>query len=288
MTPSELLQLEPQDIRDMSYSEFVGFVRETNRCPGGLRTVTQIANLTRLDAGHHVLEVGCTTGFTSLELASISRAHFTGIDISDHAIREANRRRQKYPDEIAKRVKFLHLSLFDAASQLHPFDVVVVGGATSFMQDKLAAINAYRTLVRPFGFLSFTNLFYHTPPPPDLIDAVTEIIGFKVEPMTDRDWLALFQLTGFEIYSVETHHLSPAQPARIASYVQAILEQPHLAILNYDTQAEIAHRLERMISVFDRNHHYLGYILVFMRNFPLQLQPELFFTQSDPRSGYQG
>lgn len=286
MSPTDLLDLSPADIQRLSYPAFVGFVRETNRCPGGVRTLNQIANLTRLDHGHSVLEVGCTTGFTSLELASISRATFTGIDVSVEAVEEAQRRCQLYPPEIAGRVSFETLSLFDAPEHFQPFDLVVAGGATSFMQDKDSAIQAYRALVKPFGFLSLTNLYYHTPPPLALLSKVSETIGVDIEAKSDQQWLELFQQTGFETYAVETHELTPASLIRIERYVNAIMQQPHLRDLHPETCTVIRQRLRDMIDVFNENHAYLGYILVILRNNPLDVQPELFFATSDTRGRF--
>ncbi|WP_316186295.1 MULTISPECIES: class I SAM-dependent methyltransferase [unclassified Bradyrhizobium] len=274
-----MLPSSPETVEALSYPDFVGVIRETNRCPGGKQTVNRIARLVGPDASSRILEVGCSTGFTSFELATITRSRVTGIDIAAAAITEAKRLQSLYPAEIAERVTFERCDLRMAPSLYDPFDLVIAGGATSFMNEKQEALEAYRRLLKPFGMLSLTNLFYHTIPPAEMISEVSQAIGTAIEIRDARAWVRLFAGTGLEIYHVETHRLKPRPTSDIETYVARMVDQPHLAVLDRATREAVHARWLRTMVAFNNNHAYLGYVLVLLRNNPLGEQTELFFAE---------
>ena len=175
--PSSLTAAE---IDRLSYPELVALLRETNRCPGGKRSINTIARIALLDAASRVLEVGCSTGFTSLELAKITRSRIMGVDVVPAAVAEAERARSRLPASIAERVEFHTADVLDLPGRAGPFDLVVAGGATGFMRRKHDAVAAYEQLLRPFGLVSVTNLFYRTSPPASLVERVGAVIGTPI------------------------------------------------------------------------------------------------------------
>ncbi|MDO8656119.1 MAG: class I SAM-dependent methyltransferase, partial [Nanoarchaeota archaeon] len=84
------------DIEGMSYNELIGVVRETNRPPGGLRSIARIAQHTFLKTGQKVLDIGTSTGVTAIELARLTGATVHGIDINPLSLEEAERRAAVY------------------------------------------------------------------------------------------------------------------------------------------------------------------------------------------------
>ncbi len=58
-----------EDIEKLSYTDFVSLIQEENRPSGGKNTIREILINTFINKDSKVLEVGCTNGFTSLEIA---------------------------------------------------------------------------------------------------------------------------------------------------------------------------------------------------------------------------
>ncbi|HVE70508.1 MAG TPA: class I SAM-dependent methyltransferase [Thermoanaerobaculia bacterium] len=272
-------RLTADDVDRLSYPELVALVRETNRCPGGKRTINRIARLTLLDRESRVLEVGCTTGFTSIELAAISRARILGVDVIPAAVAEAERRRRALPASMAERIEFRVADLFDLLGRIEPVDLVVVGGATTFMQRKQDAVQAYQLLLRPYGFLSVTTLFYRSEPPQDIVQRVGNIIGTRIDVKLAPDWLDLFTSTGLELYHCERHELDARPPEVIDAYVRYMLMQPHLNGLCAEARAALHGRWLEAMTAFNENHRYLGYLLALLRRNPFEEQPELFLPR---------
>jgi hypothetical protein len=53
-----LNELTPSDIEELSYNELIGITRETNRPPGGYRTVSNVCRNAFVGPSCKVLEIG--------------------------------------------------------------------------------------------------------------------------------------------------------------------------------------------------------------------------------------
>jgi len=268
--------LTPDDVERMTYVQFISLLRETNRCPGGKQTILAIARTANLHAGSRILDIGCNTGFTSLELAKVTPARIIGVDVVPEAIVEAVRWRDQLPHSIADRVEFIVGNALDLPFPDERFDLVVVGGATSFIERKYEAVAEYTRVLVPYGLLSVTNLIYREPPPQEVIDGLSEIIGVPIEPYGCDDWMRIFLSTGLEVYAYEERELAARPPEIVERYVVQMVDRPHLAVVPAETIETIRSRLLETMLVFNENHRYLGYMRVFLRRDVVPEQPELF------------
>lgn len=277
MPPSSAVQ-----VSCLSYTDLVALIRETNRCPGGRPTLTRIADLTRLDRECRVLEIGCTTGFNSIELSIAARCHVTGIDLSSASIEEANRRKAMLPAGLAKRLCFEAVSLFDFVKQVsEPFDLVLASGVTSFIQQKDSAVRNYERLVAPGGYLAITNLFYRTPLPPLLLDQLSAVLGTSLPAWSRDRWLQLFtSCLSLELYHHESHSLQPASQEALDAHIETLFSQPHLAALSTPVREALSARWVDIMALFNQNHRHLGYLIALFRNAPLPFEPQIFYGEA--------
>ena len=56
-----------EDIKKMSYTDFISLIREENRPSGGKKTIREIALNSFINENSNVLELGCTNGFSSID-----------------------------------------------------------------------------------------------------------------------------------------------------------------------------------------------------------------------------
>src|SRR3954471_14655777 len=110
---------------ELSYVDLLSAVGETNRCPGGKRTLLRIAR--RLGIGPHtrVLEIGSNTGFTSIELVKLTGCTAVGVDVNPAAVAEAELRRKRLA---GGRADLLRFQVGDASRLPFPdaeFDVII-------------------------------------------------------------------------------------------------------------------------------------------------------------------
>lgn len=147
----DLGNISVQRINNLSYTDFIALIRETNRCPGGKDTVRRVVQNSFVNRGSRVLEVGSNTGFTSLEVAHLVKCRVDGIDISENCVLEAKNKLCEDTEEIKKLVNFQVGSAYEIPFDNDTFDLLIGGGATSFMDKKKKAVSEYVRVVKPWG-----------------------------------------------------------------------------------------------------------------------------------------
>jgi ubiquinone/menaquinone biosynthesis C-methylase UbiE len=270
-------KLTSKDILKMSYVQFIAFLKETNRCPGGKKSIRLILQNTFANSNSRILEIGSNTGFTSLEIARITAREVIGIEPIQEAVDESNNLLMSDTQEIQQKVRFLKASAYDIPFTKEAFDIVIAGGATSFMENKNKAINEYYRVLKPWGFLSISNLYYRQNPPKDIVSQVSEIIATSIKPWGINEWRDLFLSQNlFELYHIDTHNLIPVNYEEILNYVEIFINKPHIQNLSTDTKETIRKRWIQTITVFNENIKYLGFFIAIFRKRYLSEEPELF------------
>ncbi len=268
------------EVREMNYTDFIALLKETNRCPGGKKTIRRIRELIHIDNKTKILDVGSNTGFTSLELGRITPAHISGIDISESCIAESKVLLSEDIDDVRSRIQFQVASAYDIPFPDNEFDIVMVGGATGFMDDKRKAITEYLRVLKSWGFLVLSQLTYHSQPPTDVVSEVSNIIGLQIKPMNKNDWISIVvDITNdFELYLDESHTLSPRTDEKIKKYIDYFINKDHIKVMPDDVKEAIRERWSNILKVFNENHKYLGYDIMIFRKRPTLEEPELFLS----------
>lgn len=262
---------------NMTYVDFISFIRETNRCPGGKNTINWILQNSFANKNTKVLEIGSNTGFSSLEVARVLNCSVFGIDVSKSAVETANNELKSDIKKIKKLVKFRIASAYDIPCRSKSIDLIISGGSTSFMDDKSKAMSEMYRVLRDWGFCSVTNLFYHTKPPKQLLKKVSDIIGVEIKYMTEKDWMSVYtSVKDFEVYKFETEKLSEQTEETIENYINYFMGKPHIKSLSETDKEDLKSRWLEILSVFNENHKYLSFIKCLLRKRPIEEEPELF------------
>lgn len=268
-------------IEQMNYTDFIALLRETNRCPGGKKTIRRIRELLHIGKTTKILDVGSNTGFTSLELAHTTPAAIFGIEISEACVSESNNWLSKDCESVRSRVNFQLANAYDIPFPDNTFDIIMVGGATSFMSRKEKAISEYFRTLKPWGFLVMSPLTYHTTPPQKVIEDVGTAIANPIKPMKKEDWVRITKetITDFELYFEESHMLSPRKDKDIDDYVGYFLQKDHIKHMPEDVKSAIRNKWTGILKVFNENHKYLGYDIIIFRKRLEPEEPELFISE---------
>jgi arsenite methyltransferase len=107
-------------------------------------------------SGAQVLDVGCGTGYPTLELARFlgQDCDVAGIDVWDEAIHLA---RRKAADEWLRNVSFVAGDIAESGLPEGTFDTVTCNLGLASFADRGAALDAIRRLLRPGGQLLLTT-----------------------------------------------------------------------------------------------------------------------------------
>lgn len=259
-----------ENIDKMSYIDLLSFIREENRPPGGKNTIREILKNSFLGPENKVLEVGCTNGFTSLEIARVVGCNVVGVDISEDSLKNA---RERITDE---NVKFINASAYNLPFSEGTFDLVFCGNATSFMDKKNDAVKEYLRVVKNWGFVALTPMYYIKTPPEDIINQVSKIIGTKIEITTKKEWISLLEENGFEIYYSKDYKFQKKTEQEIGEYSKLFIDKPFLRDLDIEVKTKIRDKWESIMKIFNENLSYVGYSIILLRKRSEGEERELF------------
>ena len=159
------------------------------------------ADLLRVDAGSHVLEVGSGSGGPAVYLAATRGCRVTGIDINEHGIRNAQR--LAAARGVASRATF---QAVDASRALPfpdaSFDAVVSNDVMCHIATRRQTLEDWRRLVRPGGRILFSDALVITGPLSSEEIASRSSIGFYLfVPPGENE--RLIREAGFELLQTE-------------------------------------------------------------------------------------
>lgn len=270
----KLEELTQEDIDQMSYNELISITLETNRPPGGIKTLKTVLKEAFIMPHHKILEVGTSTGFTAIELARLSGANITGIDINERSIKEAISRAMKLG--VQSYTRFEVNNAMDLSYQDSSFDVVFCGNVTSYIPDRRKALEEYCRVLKDGGFLVAIPMFYLRTPPESLISKVSEAIKFTIKPEYKEYWMNFFKSDPFILHFSEDYKFDKITDARIEEFTNEILSMPHLAAMKKETLQKLAQKYSSQIQLFAENLSYMGYTMMVMRKEKFRFDSELF------------
>ncbi len=266
-------------VKSLNYTDFISFLKETNRCPGGKASIREIAQNTFINKDSVILDVGSNTGFNSLELAHITDAKIYGIDISDSCVDESNNLLASDISNVRERVSFQIASSYSIPFNDNYFDLVMCGGATSFMEDKNKAVSEYFRVLKPWGFLATTQLFYSKQPPEKVLAAVSDVIGMKIKYLDKNAWLDILNSSNkYELYYFKEYAFEHRSLKDVEDHVAMFLMKSHLVALPEEVKEEIYKKWLGYMTIFAENNDYLSYFIALFRKNHYSEEKE-FFTR---------
>ncbi|WP_202970901.1 class I SAM-dependent methyltransferase [Saccharothrix sp. ALI-22-I] len=262
------------DIDAMDYNQLIGVVRETNRPPGGLRSIALLARHGFLARDSHVLEIGTSTGITAVELAKLAGCRVTAIDINEESLREARRRAED--EGVAHLISFERNDATDTGYDAGSFDMVFCGNVTSLIPDRERALAEYTRVLKPGGFLAAVPMYYVDRPSDRLIADVSEAIQVDIQPHYQDFWLDFFSGPQRQTYLSRAFRFDTLRPADVDRFVDDILRRPHLAELPADAREVLAKKYREHMQLFRVNLSHMGFTVLLLRKERVEVEPELF------------
>lgn len=267
------------DIEKMSYTDFISLIKEENRPSGGKKTIREIAINSFINEKSKVLEIGCTNGFSSLEINKITNCHVVGIDINKYSVENANEKID-YNCLNKNKIKFQYgdaenLSCFDD----NTFDLIICGNAISFINNKGKAFDEMIRVLKPNGFISIVPIWYREKPDMDIINKVNNELGFKIKCYYENDWLD-FSEKKLELYYKKDYKFIYCTKKQINDYVNKMLDsKEHLAVYSDDEIKIIKKRWDNTITIFNDNLAMTNYSVILLRKIICDEEPEIFLTE---------
>jgi ubiquinone/menaquinone biosynthesis C-methylase UbiE len=176
--------------------------------------------LAGLRKGMNCLDVGCSSGAATIELADLcAPGEVTGVDISQSHLLEAE---QAANDRRTNNAIFVHGNIYSLPFDDNGFDFVWVRFLLEYLKEPLVAISEAKRVARPGGLVVCADLdgncLFHYPISPRLEAGLNKVmtklseIGF--DPWVGRKLYHYYRVVGFSQVSAQvfTHHLIAGEP----------------------------------------------------------------------------
>lgn len=244
---------------------------QVNTPPGSYLTVKEWAQHSFLNQQSTLLEIGCSTGFITIEVARYTGATCIGIDLHEKSIAAAQQNVDRY---IVDRVSFQHGDAGSLPFEDNLFSHVVVSGHLPFVrheQRKEHIVEATRVL-RPWGFMLVALYYYHSSPPQELVDEFNAKVGTKLSSTgTKMYWTELFDEPSLTLEYEAEYEVVVGDDLRTRQYIEQ---------LNPATKGD----WEDYLRLFNENGRFLNYFVRVYRKVPNELNLML----QIPRGGIYG
>jgi ubiquinone/menaquinone biosynthesis C-methylase UbiE len=267
---------------EMNYSEWVALIKERNRPSGGIKSVHAVAVNAFIDSSKKVLEIGCNTGFTSVNLSLLTGCRCIGIDINKTSIQEA--KEYAKAQGVDRRVNFMVANALSLPFPDETFDVVWCSNVTSFIDKKQKAISEYLRVLKLEGTLVVIPIYYIKKPPSKILKEVSRAIGAEIKFWRRDDWINLFNKVALknkcalELY-YEKSYIYENRAKFIKKYVETVLNKKHLSHFNKDLKELIKKRTLEFFTLFNKNLQYAGYSILLFQKRKIKDEIELFITK---------
>jgi len=246
-------------IESMKYIDFVSFLNEENRPPGGKQTIREVMINSFINKQSKVLEVGSTNGFSSLEIGRTIGCEVFGIDISKSSVENANKRVRN------KNIQFQVASAYNIPFDEGTFDLVLCGNATSFMDNKHKAIQEYIRVTKEWGFIALTPMYYLKKPESELLKKVSQVIGAEINITSKDEWISILKKMGLEIYYCKDFEFGKKSKYEISKYCESFLSKDKIINLDNDVKQAIFKKWMAIMEIFNENLSHIGFSVILLR-----------------------
>lgn len=270
----KIQEFTPRDIDEMDYNQLIGITHETNRPPGGINTVKTICRNAFILPSHKILEIGTSTGFTAIEVAKLTGAKVTGIDINPTSLQEATHRAKLMGVE--RKIKFEINDATDLPYSSRFFDLVFCGNVTSYLSNRDKALSEYIRVLKNGGTLAAVPMYYLRRPSDHLINLVSEAIKFRINPEFRKDWAKFFDRAPLTAYFSQDYKFDRINNSTIERFTLDILSRPHLNEMNPETRERLSEKYSDQIKLFAENLSMMGYTILLLGKEEYKLDRELF------------
>jgi SAM-dependent methyltransferase len=162
------------NIKNLSYTDFVGFVNQWNVPPGSFVTLSKWINYSKINKDSNILEIACTTGFSLREIAKLTNCQGLGIDISKKSVDSANATKLELLPDANISFETVDATTFESKQK---FSHIIIGASIRFFDNPEQIMSHLLTLLEDQGFILSTEFYAKQPIPETTITKAKEVFG---------------------------------------------------------------------------------------------------------------
>lgn len=189
----------PQKSTFFDFAAHVGLTKHI----GGVEATEAIIESCHIGKGKYVLDVGCGVGVTPCFIARRYDCKVVGVDIVEGMVERCRERAKRMG--LTDRVEFMVADAQDLPFEDDLFDAVITESVTAFPEDKQKAVSEYARVTKPGGYVGLNeSTWLKVPPPPELIEWVSQDVGTNAKPLSSGEWAGLLETAGLKEIKTKT------------------------------------------------------------------------------------
>jgi len=213
-------KITPEKVQNMSYTDFVGFINQWNVLPGSFNTLSRWKIFSNLNQNSKILEIGCTTGFSSRELALMSNCSGKAFDISESSIKAAIENKNKYSPNI--KIDYFVEDGYKFKIE-EKFTHIIIGASLKFFPKPEKMLKICIDHLEDGGFILASPFYIKSPIPESLISEFKEVFGICPTTESYKDIIKMYK--GLEIIYEEKNDLVEETNEELEHYCHSTIER---------------------------------------------------------------
>ena len=182
-------KITPEYINKLSYTDFVGFINQWNVLPGAHSTLSRWAVYSQMNADSRLLEVACTTGFSSRELAILTGCKGKGFDLSEKSIEMAEYNKKRYAPQINFSYEVADGYEYSANKK---YSHIAVGASLKFFPDPEKMLERCIEMLRENGYILASPFYVTDQIPDDLVRRFKQIFDITPTNVSYKEIMSLY------------------------------------------------------------------------------------------------
>jgi len=257
-----LEEITVEKIEKMSYTDFVGFINQWNVLPGSFNTLSKWKVFSNLDKNSNILEIACSTGFSSREIASLSNCKGKAFDISKLSIASAIKNKKIYTPKIKINYFVENAYKFNTKER---FTHILLGATLKFFTKEEEIFKKCIAHLEEGGFILASPFYAKSQIPRGLILKSQKIFGITPTTEPYKDIIKIYR--GLEVIYEERNNLVKETDEELEHYCNSTAERAckERKIKNKDLYDAIYKRLLEIKKTTNELRNYQGYLVLVLR-----------------------
>jgi len=195
--------------RPEDYFNFLAKVGLTKHY-GSLDATMELIQATGIKAGQRVIDIGCGVGATPVNLAQQIGTPVIGSDLIESMLYRCRERAAAY--QVLHLTPFLAADARDLPFPGNCFDAVLLESVNVFFEDKTTVLKEYARVLRPGGYLGFTEMTWLQPPTKVYVDLFKN--AAFVTALEESGWKDLLVESGFVNVIGNSYSINPSRESK--------------------------------------------------------------------------
>lgn len=213
-------KITPDFIQKLSYPDFVGFINQWNVLPGAYSTLSKWAIYSGMNKNSNLLEVACTTGFSSRELAVLTGCSGEGFDLSEGSIAMANYNKKRYAPNIIFSYKIANGYNYKPKNK---FTHIAVGASLQFFPNPGKMFNRCIEMLKDGGYILAAPFYVTRPIPNHFIRHAQKVFGITPTTVSYKEIMRSY--SKLEIIYEDRNDLVPETKEELDYYCKSTVDR---------------------------------------------------------------